>query len=235
MTEDIKNKLLMCADVYHCAEFIVNDPVQFPRRYTMKQDIEISGLLTAIMSFGNRKQILKKANELHDLMRDSPYRYVMSRQWEKDFPVEVTRSFYRMLSYADFHGYFQRLYKSYSEYESLEDALNRYTGIPMERLCSFLEVSSKSPQKKLNMFLRWMIRRDSEVDLGIWESFDQGDLIVPLDTHVCRVAFFFKLTDTDTFSLKNARNITAALAEVFPNDPCLGDFALFGLGVNGEI
>ena len=90
-------------------------------------------------------------------------------------------------------------------------------------------------QKKLNMFLRWMIRRDSEVDLGVWESFDRKDLIVPLDTHVCRVAYYFKLTDTETFSLKNARRITAALAEVFPDDPCLGDFALFGLGVNGEI
>lgn len=81
------------------------------------------------------------------------------------------------------------------------------------------------------MFLRWMIRRDSEVDLGVWESFDRKDLIVPLDTHVCRVAYYFKLTDTETFSLKNARRITAALAEVFPDDPCLGDFALFGLGV----
>lgn len=225
----------MCADVYHCAEFIVSDPVQFPHRYKVKQDIEISGLLTAIMSFGNRKQILKKANELHELMGDSPHQYVFSRRWEKDFPVGATHSFYRMLSYADFHGYFQRLYKAYSKYESLEDALNTFSGIPMERLCSFLEVSPKSPQKKLNMFLRWMIRRDSEVDLGIWESFDRRDLIVPLDTHVCRVAYFFKLTDTDTFSLKNARHITAALAEVFPNDPCLGDFALFGLGVNGEI
>lgn len=85
------------------------------------------------------------------------------------------------------------------------------------------------------MFLRWMIRRDSEVDLGVWKSFDRKDLIVPLDTHVCRVAYYFQLTDAETFSLKNARRITAALAEVFPDDPCLGDFALFGLGVNGEI
>jgi len=65
MTEDIKNKLLMCAEIYHCAGFIESDPVQFPHRYTLKQDIEISGLLTAIMSFGNRKQIRKKAEELH--------------------------------------------------------------------------------------------------------------------------------------------------------------------------
>ena len=141
--------------MYHCADFIQSDPVQFPHRYTLKQDIEVSGLLTAIMSFGNRRQILKKADELHRLMGDSPYQYVLSRQWE--------------------------------------------------------------------------------VDLGIWKSFDRKELIVPLDTHVCRVAHYFKLTDTETFSLKNARQITAALAEVFPDDPCLGDFALFGLGVNGEI
>ena len=206
--------------MYHRADFIQSDPVQFPHRYTLKQDIEVSGLLTAIMSFGNRKQILKKADELHGLMGDSPYQYVLSCQWEKDFPSGATNSFYRMLSYADFYGYFRRLYIAYTQFESLEEALMLYPGIPMEKLCAFLEVSAKSPQKKLNMFLRWMIRRESEVDL---------------DTHVCRVAHYFKLTDTETFSLKNARQITAALATVFPDDPCLGDFALFGLGVNGEI
>ena len=72
--------------MYHRADFIQSDPVQFPHRYTLKQDIEVSGLLTAIMSFGNRKQILKKAEELHGLMGDSPYQYVLSRQWEGDFP-----------------------------------------------------------------------------------------------------------------------------------------------------
>ena len=204
--------------MYHRADFIQSDPVQFPHRYTLKQDIEVSGLLTAIMSFGNRKQILKKADELHGLMGDSPYQYVLSCQWEKDFPSGATNSFYRMLSYADFYGYFRRLYIAYTQFESLEEALMLYPGIPMEKLCAFLEVSAKSPQKKLNMFLRWMIRRDSEVDLGIWESFDRRDLIVPLDTHVCRVAHYFKLTDTETFSLKNARQITTALAEVFPDD-----------------
>ena len=221
--------------MYHRADFIQSDPVQFPHRYTLKQDIEVSGLLTAVMSFGNRKQILKKADELHGLMGDSPYQYVLSCQWEKDFPSGATNSFYRMLSYADFYGDFRRLYIAYTQFESLEEALMLYSGIPMEKLCAFLEVSAKSPQKKLNMFLRWMIRRDSEVDLGIWKSFDRRDLIVPLDTHVCRVAHYFKLTDVETFSLKNARQITAALATVFPDDPCLGDFALFGLGVNGEI
>lgn len=108
----------MCAEVYHCAGFIASDPVQFPHRYTLKQDIEISGLLTAIMSFGNRKQILKKADELHKLMGTSPYQYVLSRRWEEDFPSGATHSFYRMLSYADFHGYFRRLYTAYTQFGS---------------------------------------------------------------------------------------------------------------------
>lgn len=235
MTEDIKKKIRECAQTYHCANFIMSDPVQFPHRYALKQDIEISGLLTAIMSFGNRKQILKKADELHKRMGGSPLHYVMSRQWETDFPLEATHSFYRMLSFADFHLYFRRLYAAYLHFESLEDALHTYPGIPLEKLCAFLEVSARSPQKKLNMFLRWMIRQNSEVDFGIWKSFDCRDLIIPLDTHVCRVSYALRLTDTETFSLKNARRITAALSEVFPDDPCLGDFALFGLGVNREI
>lgn len=234
MTEDLKLQLLEWADTYHCTDFIENDPVQFPHRYTRKQDIEISGLLTAIMSFGNRKQILKKADELHVRMGDSPYQYVLSRKWEKDFPVADKSSFYRMLSYSDFNGYFRRLNEAYSSFDSLEDALLVHPGSPMEKLCAFLEVSAKSPQKKLNMFLRWMIRTESEVDLGIWRSYSRQDLIIPLDTHVCRVAYALHLTETETFSLKNARRITDALAEVFPDDPCLGDFALFGYGVNNK-
>ena len=79
-----------------------------------------------------------------------------------------------------------------------------------------------------------MIRDESEVDLGIWRSYSRRDLIIPLDTHVCRVAYALHLTENETFSLKNARRITDALAEVFPDDPCLGDFALFGYGVNNK-
>lgn len=232
MTEDIKKKLKEWAAAYHCTDFVRHDPVQFPHRFLLKQDIEISGLLTAIMSFGNRKQILKKANELHGLMGDSPYRYVCSCRWQQDFPADDKRSYYRMLTYADFHKYFGRLHKAYTDYESLEEALLSYPGLPMEKLCAFLGVSARNPQKKLNMFLRWMIRRGPEVDFGLWKSFDSKDLIIPLDTHVCRIARVLQLTEAETFSLKNARRITEALAEVFPDDPCFGDFALFGYGVN---
>ena len=85
MTEEIRLKLLEWAREYHCAAFIQSDPVQFPHRYMRKQDIEISGLLTALMSFGNRKQILKKADELHGLLGASPHQYVLSCRWKEDF------------------------------------------------------------------------------------------------------------------------------------------------------
>ena len=232
MTEELKRKLLDWADTYQVASFIETDPVQFPHRFTRKQDIEISGLLTALMSFGNRKQILQKVEKLHELMGASPYAYVRSGKWRIDFAEDDHRSFYRMLSYVGMRRYFDVLYNVYSSFESMEDALLAQSGCnPFERLCNLLEVSSKSPQKKLNMFLRWMIRRDSPVDFGLWYRFSPADLLIPLDTHVCRVAYMLHLTDSSAFTLKNVRIITVSLSEVFPGDPCKGDFALFGYGV----
>lgn len=231
-----KNELDTClckwAEEYHCSDFIAADPVQFPHRYTVKEDIEISGLLTAILSFGNRIQILKKADELDRIMGHAPLAYVLSGKWKDDFPESDGRSFYRMLSYADVRGYFEKLYRVYAAGKTLEDALKEYKGIPMQQLCSFLGVSDRSPQKKLNMFLRWMIRTGSPVDFGIWPTMSASQLVIPLDTHVCRVAYQLGLTESASFSLNNAKKITAALEKVFPGDPCLGDFALFGYGVN---
>lgn len=151
-----KNELDTClckwAEEYHCSDFIAADPVQFPHRYTVKEDIEISGLLTAVLSFGNRIQILKKADELDRIMGHAPLTYVLSGKWRDDFPESDGRSFYRMLSYADVRGYFEKLYRVYAAGKTLEDALKEYKGIPMQQLCSFLGVSDRSPQKKLNMF-----------------------------------------------------------------------------------
>lgn len=231
-----KNELDTClckwAEEYHCSDFIAVDPVQFPHRYTVKEDIEISGLLTAVLSFGNRIQILKKADELDKIMEHAPLDYVLSGKWREDFPESDGRSFYRMLSYADVRGYFEKLYRVYAAGKTLEDALKEYKGIPMQQLCSFLGVSDRSPQKKLNMFLRWMIRTGSPVDFGIWPTMSASQLVIPLDTHVCRMAYQLGLTESASFSLSNAKKITAALEKVFPGDPCLGDFALFGYGVN---
>lgn len=232
MTEKDIEQLRAWADEYHRASFIVSDPVQFPHRYTQAEDIEICGLLTALLSFGNRKQILKKVNELDERMGQAPLKYLLSKEWEKDFPAGDGRSFYRMVSYGAFREYWEKLYEVYRHHTTLGDWLMRYPGIPMQRLCAFLGVSDRSPQKKLNMFLRWMIRRDSEVDFGIWRQMDPAELIIPLDTHVCRMAWHLGLIERPVFSLAAAKRITQVLSEIFPGDPCLGDFALFGYGVN---
>ena len=203
-------------------------------RYTRKEDVEISGLLTAVLSFGNRKQILKKADELDAMMNHAPLDYVLSGRWSDDFRADDERSFYRMVSYASFRHYFELLQPVYAAGHDLEWALNSFgDGIPMQRLCRFLGVTEKSPQKKLNMFLRWMVRSDSPVDLGLWaDIISRRSLIIPLDTHVCRIAYQLGFIDSPSYSLSAARQITEALRQVFPDDPCLGDFALFGYGVN---
>ena len=101
-------------------------------------------------------------------------------------------------------------------------------------MCIFGSLGKEPPKETEHVFAL-DDKKGPEVDFGIWERFDCRDLIVPLDTHVCRVAYALGLTETETFSLKNARRITEALAEAFPDDPCLGDFALFGSGVSGVL
>lgn len=222
------------ASQYHHEDFISSDPVQFPHRYHSKADIEISGFLTAFLSFGARPQILKAAERLDVLMERKPLQYVLSEKWKADFCGE--ESFYRTVSKNKMAQMFYWLHTIYSKYVSMEDALLREAlGTPMQRLCRLLGVSDKAPQKKLNMFLRWMIRRNSKVDFGIWTHFSPCELIVPLDTHVSEMAFRLGLTKSQSYTLNNAKAITRALAEVFPEDPCLGDFALFGYGINRKV
>lgn len=229
--DSVADFLRRYATRYHNADFISSDPVRFPHRYHAKADIEISGFLTAFLSFGARSQILKAAERLDDIMGRNPLQYVLSEKWKADFCGED--SFYRTVSRNRMAQMFDWLHSIYSRYASMEEALlAEVQGTPMQRLCRMLGVSDKAPQKKLNMFLRWMIRRDSEVDFGIWTHFSPCELIIPLDTHVSEMAFRLELTRSRSYTLNNAKAITRALADVFPGDPCLGDFALFGYGVN---
>ncbi len=234
MSLELKKMLADAAEKYESADFIPSDPVQFPHRYNRKQDMEIAGLITALMSFGNRKQIIQKADKLCSMMGNSPWGYVMDRNFEKDFQREDESSFYRMMSRSVFREIFEKLYVAYDCADCLEDYIMRFQGNAMERMCEFLGVSSKSPQKKINMFLRWMVRKGSPVDLGLWGKFDSGELIIPLDTHVAHVAKTLGITQGETYSLSSAKRITKTLSEVFPGDPVKGDFALFGLGVNSS-
>lgn len=233
--EELKEVLISAADRYETTDFIQKDPVQFPHRYTLATDIEIAGLLTALISFGNRRQILARSSTLCAMMQPCPTEYIRRRLYEADFRADDSRSFYRMVSYSAFRSILDRVAEVYVAHSSLAEYLSTLNGSPMERMCRFLGVSDRSPQKKINMFLRWMIRRNSAVDFGIWRQFSPASLIIPLDTHVVHTAFVLGLTDKEQYSLSAARKITAILEEVFPGDPVRGDFALFGLGVENEI
>ena len=242
MNAETAQQLIAWAEQYNNRElFLANDPVQLPCRYRdgKQQDLEISAFLTAFLSFGNRKQIVKTALRLDEMMGHSPYKYVRSLQWRKDFPETDTSSFYRTISHKDMHALFGRLHDIYNLHQTMEEAVlsvphNFDENAPFHKLCHLFGVSDKSPQKKINMFLRWMIRTDGIVDFGVWRAFSPSELIIPLDTHVAQMAAKLGLTQSNTYSLKTAITITKALAEVFPGDPCRGDFALFGYGVEND-
>lgn len=230
--DKLHQHLIELAHQYHTADFIKSDPIQFPHAYDKLQDIEISGLLTAYISFGRRSMIIDAAHRLNKIMGHQPYTYVLSKQWETDFS-NSDKTFYRTLNHQKMAEMFVFLYSVYSQHESMEAwMINKSTGLPIDTLLDGLGLSKTSAQKKLNMFLRWMIRKDSPVDIGCWKQLHARDLIIPLDTHVHQMALELGITQSKTASFKTAQQITDYFKTIFPDDPCFGDFALFGFGVN---
>ncbi len=228
----LQNHLINLANQYHQYDFIEKDPIQFPHMYTLLQDIEISGLLTAYLSFGRRSMIIDAAHRLNNLMNHQPYIYVTSQQWHKDFS-DTDKTFYRTLSNGALADMFSFLYTVYQKHDSLEDwILLQNKSLPIDALLEGLGFSNKSAQKKMNMYMRWMVRKNSPVDIGCWKKINPCDLIIPLDTHVHQMALELGITQSRTASFKTALEITNYFKTIFPEDPCLGDFALFGFGVN---
>ena len=225
-------RLRALAHQYHKPEFVENDPVQFPHGYCKQQDIEISGLLTAYISFGRRVMIIDSATRLDAMMGHRPHAYVLSEAWRADFN-DSRRTFYRTLNNGDMARMFEFLYGVYRDFQTMEEwILNEKRGLPIDTLLYGLGLKRSSAQKKLNMFLRWMVRKNSPVDLGCWSGVDPCELIIPLDTHVHQMALELGITKSKTASFKTAEEITEFFKVIFPDDPCLGDFALFGMGVN---
>ncbi len=247
MDEELKAKLRRWAKEYNQRGFIPHDPVQFPHRFAEKRDIEISAFLTSWISYGRREQILKKANELHGAMGKSPYLWIMEEGYNtlptKAKVPEGRDTFYRFYTYTHLRSLCERLRDIYERNNSMEEALagsnNPNPIIKMQEMFSGIEgipaPGGASACKRLAMFLRWMVRGDGIVDLGIWKTaVKPSELIIPLDTHVHQISLELGLTSRGNASMKTAVEITEALREVFPLDPCLGDFALFGYDINRE-
>lgn len=254
---DLKDFLDKKVDEYNQPGFIPNDPISIPHQFSAKQDIEIMGFLASIMAWGQRKTIINKCNELITRMDGAPYEYIMNHQ-EHDLKSLLGFK-HRTFNDADILYFVSFFKQHYQHFESLEDAfimgqeaskeidlemaLNAFKtyffSLPDYPVRTRKHISSpaqKSTVKRINMFLRWMVRKDTKgVDFGIWNRLSPKDLICPCDVHVERVARKLGLITLDKVNWKTAQELTANLRLLDSNDPVKYDFALFGLGVEREL
>ena len=261
INEELKIKLRNLADKYEVPSFTDEDPSQFLRWYQPEAgrgsvaDVEAASFIAAMLAFGSRKQFIPKIRQIletSDRSLGSLSEWLRAGAYKKDFPHGETK-FYRFYSYDDMQVFFGELAEvlntagSLGEYvrTAVVDAKNTVVE-PVETTADISTLISatfpnsaivpkgrSSANKRIHMFLRWMVRRNSPVDLGLWEWADPASLIIPLDVHVMQEAAKLGLIpEGAAASRKTAECLTAALAEVFPGDPCRGDFALFGLGVD---
>jgi len=254
---DLKDFLDKKVDEYNQPGFIPNDPISIPHQFSAKQDIEIMGFLASIMAWGQRKTIINKCNELITRMDGAPYEYIMNHQ-EHDLKSLLGFK-HRTFNDTDIL-YFVSFFKHHYQYfESLEDAflmgqeaikeidlemaLNAFKSYffslpdyPVRTRKHISSPAQKSTVKRINMFLRWMVRKDTKgVDFGVWNRLSPKDLICPCDVHVERVARKLGLITLDKVNWKTAQELTANLRLLDSNDPVKYDFALFGLGVEREL
>ena len=250
MNKTIAEEIRELAKRYHTPDFITRDPIQFPHHFTDKKDIEISAFITTWITFGNRECIIRKLEEFHQAIDWRPFEFIRNTDNINQVisKMDKGKKFYRFYSYEDLRALCLRLQRIYTEYHSLEEAvmqteigpdIHRHANIHLYKLQSLFsgikgipEPSSYSACKRLALFLRWMVRQDRTVDLGIWkQALQPKDLIIPLDTHVIKIAIRLGLIpDTKSQTQYIAQQITDQLRGIFPDDPCLGDFALFGKG-----
>ncbi|MBX9783286.1 MAG: TIGR02757 family protein [Chitinophagaceae bacterium] len=247
-----KNKLFILlnekVDYYNQPSFISNDPISIPHLFTQKQDIEIAAFFAAIFAWGNRTTIINKAKELMQLMEMQPYQFCLKHDSQQ---LKKLASFKHRTFTADDLYFFVEFFKQhYSKHESLETAFFPKKKMKAEEglnhfknYCFSFEhlkrtekhISSplqKSSCKRLNMFLRWMVRKDDQgVDFGIWKNIAPKDLICPLDVHVSRVARQLGLLQRKQDDWEAALELTAHLRNLDEEDPVKYDFALFSTGV----
>lgn len=239
----LKKKLDKLRDYYNTKEFITNDPVQFPHRFSTVQDVEIVSLIIATISWGNRKSILKSAEKILSILGNSPYDYVRNGQFKGNGKGNLHRTFFERDFFYFCRG-FQYLYQRYNSAEELfRGEKDIWDGISALRAL-FIEgnggVESKhfanpeknSACKRIHMALRWLVRNDGVVDLGVWKSIQPSQLMIPLDTHVARIGREMDLLSRKQNDRKAVEELTRNLKELDPIDPVGYDFALFGYGIS---
>ena len=248
VSNELKRRLRQLAAKYETADFMKEDPSQFMHRYHEPLDVEITAFLSANLAFGRRSCILCCLEKICQEMGESPSEWLLSKRFEQYF-TNSPKSFYRIYSYRNMRYLCETLRRLTVEHGSLGAyCRSRYEAgdcakqpgrlaavladcFPEE--CKPLISNGKnSANKRLNLFLRWMVRRNSPVDLGLWNWYPADQLLMPLDTHVVAVAKEFGLVEQNaTPNCRLAIQLTDIMSQVFPGDPLKGDFALFGHGI----
>ena len=227
-------------------EFIQNDPVCFPRHYSAAPDIEIAAFLAATIAWGRRDLILRSGERMFGLMGKHPYDYLMSGGWKKLKTACVHRTFFE----DDLAYYCRGLAACYKKYGGLEKIFSSAQDV-FDGIAAFREemaaanavrrvpVYSKhianpaagSACKRVNLALRWLVRRDGIVDMGLWKTISPSRLRIPLDLHAGRTARALGLLTRKQDDRKAVEELTSRLRAFCPEDPVKYDFALFGLGI----
>lgn len=234
---------------YNNPQFIESDPIQIPHRFSRKEDIEISGFLVATIAWGQRKTIINNGLKLMDLMGDSPYDFVMqfSEKDEKRLSGFVHRTFnsidltyfmYALQHIYQNHSGMENIFSTYAKNDNLQPAIHHFKKVffelphPKRTEKHVSDPLKNSAAKRINMFLRWMVRNDQAgVDFGIWNSLAPSQLSCPLDVHSGNVARKLKLLKRKQNDGKALSELDTALRSLDNTDPVKYDFALFGLGV----
>jgi uncharacterized protein (TIGR02757 family) len=249
--EKLKAFLDKKVEEYNQPSFIEHDPVCIPHLFTRQQDIEIAALFAALFAWGNRTTIINKSKELMSLMGNEPYAFCLRHS---DAELKQLLKFkHRTFNTTDILYFVDFLHYHYSEHHylepafakwmhkedsNIENALNgfhhyffSFPHAPSRTRKHIASPEKKSTCKRLNMFLRWMVRRDTAgVDFGIWKKIKPSQLICPIDVHVARVAQRFNLLQRVALDWQAALELTNYLRTLDRNDPVKYDFALFGLG-----
>lgn len=234
---------------YNTPDFIKDDPIQLPHLFTSKEDIEIIGFIVATIAWGNRKSIIKSGEKLVQVLHENPYEFVMNYEGQ---PLDFV---HRTFNSSDLSYFLLSLKNIYTKYGGLENAFGLKTGqqgikariinfrntfleLPHERRVEkhLSNPDKNSSAKRLNMFLRWMVRCEGRgVDFGLWKSVSPSELYLPLDVHTGNIGRKLGILTRAQNDWKAVEEIQSVLKELDPNDPVKYDFALFGLGVYQEL
>ena len=230
MDTALKETLIGWAEEYNDPKYFQEDPIIFPTGFARRlengeatlADVEISALLAAHLAWGRRAMIVRDCGRMFDEMCWKPYEYVMNGEYRNE-----NASLHRTIKWREFAEICRRLKELYTLYGTLENL----SDTDIRCMVFGQKEDRKAPNKKISMMRRWLVRDDGKVDLGVWKNSDKKKLILPLDVHVYDQATALGLTQRRQKDIVTAHEITDAFREIWPEDPCKGDFALFGYGV----